>query len=156
MWNNERYLISGVPWADDLFMGQYLPCDFSTTPAQGVCPDSALVAPSSSAAAANVRLLGSSQTNGVTTLMMTRPLAATNALLDVPISLAANRSYVWARGELSSGTLPPSSRLVQHALSGDDYGTITSFSLLSCPAVRPFARYHHYFPDDVTNKLLNI
>jgi hypothetical protein len=51
----------------------------------------------------------------------------------VPLTPGSPANYVWALGALSPGSQPPAYRLVQHGSDANSYGSITAFTLASCP-----------------------
>lgn len=137
------------PWADDFSMNAYLPCDTTTSPATGACPDRAFVVAAQGASVSNVALLnatlsgarpprppglvsllcsltrvpaGAHPQDGVQTLFMTRPLGVHDAVLDIALDLASPRTYIWAHGALRAGApgQAPAFLLAQHAAGAYD------------------------------------
>jgi hypothetical protein len=68
---------SGVAWAADMFMSSYIPCDTSLSPPVGVCPVSSYLPPEQQSAEFSP-LVAASRVNGITTLVLSRPLANTS------------------------------------------------------------------------------
>lgn len=126
---------AGQSWADDFFLDGYTPCDTSTTPPSGVCPDSIFHPSAAPSAVKNVQLLAASRVGGVTTLVLRRPLAAHESETDVAIT-PDTASWIWAHGPLdlssSSANADPALRLQQHGQSSNEYGTLTDFKLSAC------------------------
>ena len=137
---------NGNPWADRLFLGGYSNCvaATATSPASGVCPTSQYLA---AGAPASAKLTMANQSGGVTTLYLSRPLAGSTPGAFVngqAVSLAINGGnavYVFAKGLLSPAGctgLSPGYRIVQHALTPDDYNSL-EIDLAACPGVRNWA-----------------
>jgi len=142
--------IDGKPWATDMFLSGYGPCD-TADPPTGVCPDSTLNSdpksgdklestPATIAALDNVKLVSGSRINGITTLRLRRPVKAADAL-DHPLDLQAPLNFIWAQGSLTApgggAAADPALRLKQHGANKDTYGTLSAFKLGLCPATCP-------------------
>lgn len=141
-------------------MNAYLPCDTTTSPATGACPDRAFVVAAQGASVSNVVLLNATLSgarrcarrksclssvhsrvslrvlpppDGVQTLFLTRPLGAHDAVLDIALDLASPRTYIWAHGSLRAGApgQAPAFLLAQHAAGA--YDIVDGVRLGACP-----------------------
>ncbi|GAX85476.1 hypothetical protein CEUSTIGMA_g12892.t1 [Chlamydomonas eustigma] len=119
---------SGLAWATDMFMSAYIPCDTTFSPPVGVCPVSSFLSPEQQSTEFNP-LIAASRMNGITTLVLSRPLANTSQYTN-PINVTSS-SFIWAHGPISSGDGPPSYRLAQHGVGPNDYSPLTKLSLAS-------------------------
>lgn len=117
----------GTGWAEDMFLSDYAPCDTTTSPPTGVCPDRVF----RPGAASGVNLLAASRVGGVTTVVMRRPLAAGDNATDVAITVDSD-SWVWAHGPLLAGPGQPGMRLQPHGQSENEYGPLRGLKLSSC------------------------
>ena len=136
---------SPTPWTSDLYLSSYGPCTTTYDPPDGVCPDEAFTLSNtslSSLLANNVKLIDASSQGSVTFLHMTRPLAATNAIYDIPITPGKPQTFIWAHGVLTPGARPPAYRLSQHGIGPNDEGSLTltlSTCQNTCSSLTPIA-----------------
>ncbi len=88
---------------DDMQLSSYGPCDTSYSPPVGVCPSGAYAtAVAATQPPSRVTLEAASRVGGVTTLLMSRPLAAGGGN-SIAINATASANYVWAHGPLTPG-----------------------------------------------------
>ncbi len=103
------------PQAVDMYMESYSPCNITGdgsngNSASGVCPDTVLAASNATLASSvrnNVQLVSADRSGGVTTMRLTRPLAAVD-VYDNPIDLNQSQTFIWVGSNCNTiVTFPP-------------------------------------------------